>query len=257
MSPTVSHDEIRDLAASYVLGALSAAEAAAVREHLASCPEPHPEFAELGGVVPYLAEIVDPVEPPPALRARILAAARAELVARPRTGPETAPAAAGPGAEGLRAAAPTAIPLARQPGPTPGQPMPGQQTPGQQTPGQPTSDERTTAEPIPLRRSRLGAWNTWLLRAAAALVIVALAGWNLLLQADLNTARDYEARVADTLALAAEPGTLLAVLAPTREAPGSPSGIAVLPASGAGRIVMRGLLPTSGSEVYEAWTIAP
>lgn len=70
--------EVEDLAAPFVLGALEAGEAATVRAHLASCPEPHPAFAELGSVVPALFETVDVVEPPTTLRDRILAAAAAE-----------------------------------------------------------------------------------------------------------------------------------------------------------------------------------
>jgi anti-sigma-K factor RskA len=67
-----------DVAASFVLGALEAAEMDAVRQHLAGCPEAHAEFAELGSVVPALFETVDIVEPPAALRDRILAAAAAD-----------------------------------------------------------------------------------------------------------------------------------------------------------------------------------
>jgi hypothetical protein len=76
-----SCDDVRDVAAAYVLGALERDEEAAVREHLAACPNPHPEIAELGGVVSALAEAVEIVEPAPALRDRIIAAAAAE----PRT----------------------------------------------------------------------------------------------------------------------------------------------------------------------------
>ncbi|HEX7223128.1 MAG TPA: anti-sigma factor [Candidatus Limnocylindrales bacterium] len=94
----LSHDEVRDLAGGFVLGALEPAEEAAVREHLRTCDEPHPEFAELGGVVPYLAESgdFDPVEPPAALRDRIMAAAAAEGSAATSTGSTAAalPAAA-------------------------------------------------------------------------------------------------------------------------------------------------------------------
>ncbi|HEX5589656.1 MAG TPA: zf-HC2 domain-containing protein, partial [Candidatus Limnocylindrales bacterium] len=61
---TMSCDDVRDLAAGFVLGALTPDEAAAVRAHLATCPEAHEEIAELGGVVPYLAESLEPVEPP-------------------------------------------------------------------------------------------------------------------------------------------------------------------------------------------------
>ncbi len=77
-------ETVRDLAAGFVLGALTAEEDRLVRDHLATCREPHPEFAELGGVVGYLAEAVPQVEPPPALKARVLAAAAADLEQRTR-----------------------------------------------------------------------------------------------------------------------------------------------------------------------------
>ncbi len=75
-------DAVREMAGAFVLGALDAAEDAAVREHLASCPEPHPEFAELGGVLPVLAESVPTLAPSEGLKARIMAAAAADLAAR-------------------------------------------------------------------------------------------------------------------------------------------------------------------------------
>lgn len=75
---SLSCEEARDLAAGYVLGALEPGETDLVRAHLASCRLSHPEFAELGGVVPYLAVDIDPIEPAASLRARILGAARSE-----------------------------------------------------------------------------------------------------------------------------------------------------------------------------------
>ena len=86
----MTHDDALDLAAGYVLGALEPAEEAAVRDHLATCPEPHAEFAELGGVVPSLLADVPLVEPPAALRGRIMDAARADLALR-RPAPVAAP----------------------------------------------------------------------------------------------------------------------------------------------------------------------
>lgn len=83
-------DEVLDLAPGFVLGALERAEMAAVGAHLAACPEAHAEVEELGGVVPYLAESLEPVEPPADLRARIMAAAEAE---RPVRAQPPAPAA--------------------------------------------------------------------------------------------------------------------------------------------------------------------
>src|SRR4051794_26541701 len=83
-TPTITCDEARDLAAGFVLDGLEPAEDASVRAHLATCREPHPEFAALGSVVPALLELgpSELVEPPPALRDRIMAAAAADLAAR-------------------------------------------------------------------------------------------------------------------------------------------------------------------------------
>jgi anti-sigma-K factor RskA len=80
--PELSCDDVRDLAASFVLGALDADEADAVRAHLASCADPHAEMAELGSVLPVLAASVPVVEPPAGLKGRILAAAATDLETR-------------------------------------------------------------------------------------------------------------------------------------------------------------------------------
>ena len=110
---TMTCDDARDLAPGFVLGALSPDEASAVRAHLATCEQEHAEFAELGGVVPYLADSVDPVEPPAGLRSRLLAAAAAERpggVARESAAGLTAaerPGASPVVAEGREGAAPT------------------------------------------------------------------------------------------------------------------------------------------------------
>jgi hypothetical protein len=67
-----------------------------VREHLATCDLPHPDFEELGSVVPALLELDDSelVEPPAALRDRVMAAAAADLATR--NGPTEAPPATEP-----------------------------------------------------------------------------------------------------------------------------------------------------------------
>lgn len=95
--PELTCDDVRDLAAAFVLGALGATDEAAVRAHLAAPghADAHPEMAELGGVVPAFAEIVPLVEPPDALRDRILAAAAADLETRSGRVP-TAPTAVPP-----------------------------------------------------------------------------------------------------------------------------------------------------------------
>ena len=209
-------DDVRDLAAGFVLDALTPDEMAAVREHLATCPEAHEELAELAAALPVLAEAVPAVEPPAGLGARIRAAAEADLAAR-----SAAPEASAPVA--TAAATVTAFP-----------------TPAERETR--AADRRGTSA------------GSWLLRIAAVVAIVALGGWNLLLQNQLSSAQTYEQAVADVIDAAAQPGALTAVL--TAEGGGGPSGLAAVSSSGEVTLAMQSLPATSGSQVYEAWVIA-
>lgn len=73
----MNHDEAIELAGLYVLDALDPAERAQVDAHLASCPEAHDEFAEVGGVAPTLATLAEAVSAPAALKNRVMADYRA------------------------------------------------------------------------------------------------------------------------------------------------------------------------------------
>jgi anti-sigma-K factor RskA len=88
-------DEVREMAGAFVLGASGVDEEAAIRAHLATCPDQHAEIAELGGVLPAFAEVVPMVEPPAGLKARIMAAA-ADAGARRSAGPASDPEPARP-----------------------------------------------------------------------------------------------------------------------------------------------------------------
>lgn len=221
-------DEVRELAGTYVLGALEPAEAAAVRSHLISHPDGHPEIAEVGAVVPALVELVPIVEPPDGLKARIMAAAAADLAARASATAiaDTDPPAAAPA---------EATPAARTPIHEPVAPI--------AFPGAEKREERRT------RTSPA----VWVLRIAAVLAIALLGGWNLLLQNDLGAARQYELNVAAVLETASQPGALTAVLAGEG---GTGSGLAAVDTEGDVAMAMRDLAPTSGDAVYEAWVIA-
>lgn len=171
----MSHDDATDLAAGYVLGALEPAEAAAVRDHLATCSLPHSEFEDLGEAVGALLENVELVEPPAALRDRIMDAARADLAARAaRSQPATSPA--GP----TGAAAPTPFPSA---------------------------GERD------LRRARTSRLD-WALRIAAVIAVVAVGAWGLDLQRQLDTANRFDQSVARVLDAAGKPGAQAVILTP-------------------------------------------
>lgn len=70
----LSHDEAMELAGLYVLDVLEPAEAEAMARHLATCAEPHDEIAKLGSVTPALAALIEPVDAPSALKARVMTA---------------------------------------------------------------------------------------------------------------------------------------------------------------------------------------
>lgn len=210
--PGLTCDEVRDLAAAFVLGALDVDEAAAVRSHLAGCADAHAEIAELASVVPVLDASVPIVEPPTALKRRIMAAAAEDLETR----------------QGVAEAAPVAVAAPVAP----------------DAPAEPT--------PISSRRST----GSWALRIAAVLAIALLGGWNLLLQGQLSAAQAYEQSVAAVLEVAAQPGSLTAVL--TADGGGGatgPAGLAAVSSAGEVTLAMRDLAPTSGAQVYEAWVI--
>jgi anti-sigma factor RsiW len=209
----LSCDEARDLAAGFVLGALEPAEMDAVREHLATCPEAHPEFAELGGAVPYLADSLEPVEPSAGLGRRISAAVAAEA------------AASASGGAPVEATSPSA----------------------------PERPSQGSIVSLSAERERRRSALTWVAAIAAVLVIVGLGAWNVSLRRDIDAAQAYAAAVDRVLALAATPGGQAAILAPS--VADGPSGIAAVGADGQVQIAMRGLAPTAGTEVYEAWVI--
>ena len=200
-------DEVREMAGAFVLGALEPADEAAVRAHLATCDDAHAEIVELGGVLPALATTVPVVEPPDGLKARIMAAAAADLEER---------------TAGKTPAAPTPVPIPFQ-----------------------NESERTA------RRERTSP-AAWVLRIAAVVAIVGLIGYNLLLQNQLNASQAYEQSVAAVLDVAAQPGSLTAILTP---ADGNGSGLAAVGADGAVTLAMKDLDPTTGSTVYTAWAI--
>ncbi|MFL5680597.1 MAG: zf-HC2 domain-containing protein [Chloroflexota bacterium] len=75
---TLRCDDVRDLAPVFVLGALEPAGDREVRAHLRTCAEAHDEVETFGGVVPYLNDTVELVEPPAALKSRVLAAVAAQ-----------------------------------------------------------------------------------------------------------------------------------------------------------------------------------
>jgi anti-sigma-K factor RskA len=87
------HAALRELLGAYALGAVDDGEAAAVREHLATCAECQAEIADLWLAVDALPALADPVVPPPDLRERIEAAILADVLIAPESPAPLAPPA--------------------------------------------------------------------------------------------------------------------------------------------------------------------
>lgn len=244
---TMTCDDIRDLAPGFVLGALTAGEAADVRAHLETCAEPHAEFAELGGVVPYLADTLDPVEPPADLRARLLAAAAADRPAL-RTTAATPVAVTAP----VVVATPVALtaPMAVA------APIPFPTEADREARSEGRSEGRSEAQSEARSRGTGG----WLLRIAAVLAVAILGAWNLQLQArlsgvegDLAAAQAYRAGVAAVLDVAGRPGAQAGFLA-AADSSTTANGV-VAAENGSVIMAVQNLAPTTGTAVYEAWVI--
>ncbi len=213
---TMTCDETRDLIPGFVLGILNEAEAAGIRAHLATCDEPHPEVAELGGTVAYLPESLEPIEPPVSLRARLLDAAAAQ---RPSVGHATEPRP--------EVLSPIPFPIAVE--------HPSRAAAKSFLP------TRWLQIAAVLAVVALGAWN---LQLQARLTAV---------EGNVAAAQAYRAGVAAVLDAAGRPGAVAGFLAPT-DASGSGNGVAAA-VDGTVLIAMQDLAPTTGSQVYEAWAI--
>ncbi len=225
--------EADEMAALGVLDILTAEEAAQVHAHLAGCGQPHPDVQRAAEAAGMLASSVDPVVPPPELRDRLMAAvASTPQVPDRLVGDDVASA---PPAVG----APTPIVTSVAPRPV----------------AAPVPD---TANVVPFERSGRPARPAriaWIGLAAAAVIALLLGGWNLSLQQQLTTNDQQLALVRQAIAAAADPTSRVATLTGTDAGPGV-SGMAIVPASGSGYIMLQGLPALSGGQVYQAWYLA-
>ena len=216
-------DRVREVAAGFVLGALDQDEMIAVSDHLDTCSRPHPEVDDFGGVLPYIAESLEPVEPPAWLRESIIAAAKADLVARRRLGKPSE----------RRVAEPAEIPVsttAQVQRPTP------------------------VAEVIPFARTRVSRRRqamAWTMRVAAAAAIVALAANTYVLQGELGKARELQSQ-ADTMNyVLTQHDTRTAQMVAMDGS--KTSGLAALRPTGNIVVKLHGLAATKGDQVYAVW----
>jgi hypothetical protein len=208
----ISCQTVRDLAPGFVLGALDETDMAAVSQHVSACRQPHPELSELGGVVSYLGGSLEPIEPPRHLRAAVLAAVQAEMEAR--RAEELAPQ-------------PTSVETAEPAG------------------------SRRVVSLATFRRLRSRRAVVWATRIAAAVVIVALTGYTVAVQSDLDKAhqaQDHTNKILNAIQVYGAKSTLM-----TPEAGQKGGGEAVMLPSGHVYVYLHGLQATSGDQVYTLW----
>jgi hypothetical protein len=217
----ITCDRVRELASGFVLGALEPEEMADVRDHLDRCGEPHPELAELGGILPYLAVAPEPLEPPAWLRGSVLAAVKADLQARRPVGAPAERRTVEPAAAKAGVAASSIVPSA----------------------GVTSLDAA--------RRSRSRQAVTWMTRMAAAVAVVALAGYSFVIQGDLNKAKQDQSHAIAVLNVLSQPDTRMVSLIDT-EGKGA-SGFAAFMPNGHILVSLNHLAATSGDQTYMVW----
>ena len=216
---TMTCDRVREFASGFVLGALETDEMIAVQDHLDSCPKAHPEIDEMGGVQPYLAESLTPVEPPAWLRKSVIEAAKSDLASRRLDGEPFARRVVGEPAA-LRQIVPVVV-----------------------------------AAPVGVislkaaRESRRRRAAVWFGRAAAAVLIVVVAGYALVVQTGVGKPHGTP----DIFGYLA-PDTRQAVLVAFDHS--QAGGLAVLRPSGNIIVSVHNLQPTKGDQVYVVWLTA-
>jgi anti-sigma-K factor RskA len=220
--PEMTHDEVSELAGLYVLGALEPDEHAAVVAHLATCSEAHEEIRELGGVVPALASLAEPLDAPADLKRRVLAAVAADAA----RGTATQPIA---NADVLAA-----------------------KRPGRYS----TADglNRRPVTPAPAAW-QVPAWASWVTAVAAVLVLALVGVWALGLQSRAAEADRRAAVLSEAIAAFSEPGSSVAILRDTTPSSNA-SGLAAISADGSAYLVMVGLPSAPAGQTYQAWYIA-
>jgi hypothetical protein len=217
---TMTCDRVREFASGFVLGALETDEMIAVQDHLDSCPKAHPEVNELGGVLPYLAESLEPVESPAWLRKSVIEAAKSDLESRRLIGE----------------------PFARR----------LVETPSEHRVAGPVADV-APARVISLnavRASRRRRAAVWFGRAAAAALIVVVAGYAAVVQTGVG-----KPGATDPIwNVLGQPDARPAVLVAYDHS--QAGGLAVLRPSGNIVVSVHNLQPTKGDEVYVVWLTA-
>jgi anti-sigma-K factor RskA len=211
------HEVLDELAVGWALHALEPEDEAQFAEHLAQCGRCARTVAETHDVMAAMATDLPPAEPSESLRSRLMAAVEAtEQVVRPPAAPveDTGP--------------PTA----------------------------PESPQVRPPEGSPPRRARHGARPSWtrvlpkVLVAAGVAAVVALGGWNVMLNADRNEAEQAVAEQQQMVQELLTPGA--ARIAPLTT-PAGDTVATVVARDDRVQVVADGMMPNDDDHSYVLW----
>lgn len=209
-------EDVAEISGLYVLGALEDAEYQAITAHIATCSESHAEVREVGGVIPALAALVEPVDAPPALKARVMAAVAADAAHAAAIAPLKQ-------ADVARVLRPREAVPAR------------------------------AAWQAPAKNWHLPAWASWSSALAAVLIAAVVGVWALGVQSRASTVEQRAADLGEAVAAFSAPDSSIAVL--RENAAGGSSGFAAIAADGTAYVVMVNLPPIAADQTYQAWYI--
>jgi hypothetical protein len=220
--PTLSCEQVDDLAGLYVLDALDPADARVVARHLEGCDSDHTAFAEVAASAGALALAAEVQDAPADLRDRVMSAVASTPQARPVADPSVPEGQ--PAQPDHRAGGSSLIDRLRA------------------RAGSPTG--------APRRAPR------WALVAVPALALVLVAIGAFGIWQGQATQTDRLALLREAVVAAADPEATVAVLTGSDAAAGA-AGYAVFPADRDGFIVVDGLPGLTGDQVYQAWYVGP
>lgn len=231
-------NDVHSLSDSYVVGAVTPAEARDFEAHLGSCAECTDEVAEMRLVTARLSETVA-IDPPPALRTSVLA----EIAATPQ---ETAAASARvPSTRHLNPVSSTSNPVAAG----------SEQAAASEAAGgrEPAGDRDRNV--VPLQASRTRRMSS-LLVAAAAVAAIGLGGWAL---QSRETANDLSAQNEQIVQQNEQFTDLLSAsdvrTVSSRFTTGGAGSVVMSESEGKAILVAKDLPELPDDKVYEAWTI--
>lgn len=244
------HEEYKKLLALEAVGALEAGERARLSEHLSSCAECGEELRELSEAAAALAYTVEPVVPPAALRASVLARARASGQPKVFVAPPEVLVDRSEAVDAERGAGRTAAPGREARGLLSGMSL------WQILTGRPAlgfGAALAAAAVVLLGLTNLALWGRYQsLRVEAAQLYRQLRET----QGELAGQREQLASARDVNDLLASPGTRVAELAGKEPAPQARAMLAYDRTSGRAVMMATGLPPAPAGHAYQLWLIA-